>query len=703
MQPDRESSSRLGWLVGLPALVALLPFLPMLWRSEIPVLRDHADYFVPLRWFTARSLRAGVIPHWNPLNGLGEPWLANPQTGILYPPSLLFLAGPFEMAYVLWIVLHLALMGGGVAVLCARFVSLPAALVVGVASMFVGPVLSMIDVSNNLATLAWIPWVAVASLREGTDGGRGLAVGSLLALAFLAGEPSFAAIAVVLFVFITISVRSMRGAAIRVAVAGVTAVCIAAPQLLPFVALLRGSDRAKGLDSAEAFANSLSVHDLAALLTPQVESGQQFVVSLLVGPALAILIALGAVTAIRRRARTQCVLLGVAFVLLILAFAGSLGAGTALLSGAGLSVVRHPSRFVVPALVLLMPLAAVGLDIVLPRLRRAGWASVVVLLAAATAALVEAPAAAAMYLALQAAVVALFIVARGRRPPLLFAGAVLACTLLAQGTFAFRSAPFRSLIAAPPGMVPGTRVAVQSEPQTRRDGAPRAPLTGYSNLLVGVAKADSPAPVVASGVLRFFEQGVEAGSRVVLSSASVSRLYGSRASGLEPAAEAGWWIVDPVPLVSGWTGAVTSPDDAAALEAFLDGGSAVIHSTIPLRQPDRIERAPMRAAIEPLGNGWRIRSESERGLVLVISETAAKGWNVRVDDTSTSWFTVNGLFRAVLVPAGRHTITWQYVTPGWREGWSLLLAFVLIAVTEAARRWRQARRARIHDSMRPAT
>src|SRR5438132_6756306 len=103
------------------AIVALLPFVPLLLRKEVPTFRDHSDYFQPLRWFTADQLRHGRLPLWNPYSASGEPWLANPQTGVFYPPSWLFVALPFSTAYVLYLALHLLLLGWGGYLLFSRF------------------------------------------------------------------------------------------------------------------------------------------------------------------------------------------------------------------------------------------------------------------------------------------------------------------------------------------------------------------------------------------------------------------------------------------------------------------------------------------------------------------------------------------------------------------------------------------------------
>src|SRR5687767_3343442 len=61
------------------ALLATALFAPSLLRQEVFTVRDHFDYFQPLRFFTAEELRAGRLPFWNPYSASGEAWLANPQ------------------------------------------------------------------------------------------------------------------------------------------------------------------------------------------------------------------------------------------------------------------------------------------------------------------------------------------------------------------------------------------------------------------------------------------------------------------------------------------------------------------------------------------------------------------------------------------------------------------------------------------------
>src|ERR1041385_4895772 len=166
------------------SIAALLALSKPLFTNQVPTFRDHSDYFQPLRWFTADELRHGRLPLWNPCSASGERWLANPQTGVFYPPAWLFLALPFAPAYNLFLALHLMLAGWGGFLLFGSYASSGPALAAALALMFCGPTMSLVDVNNNLATFAWLPlvlWCALAGVRAQVSA---LAI----AMSFLAGE-----------------------------------------------------------------------------------------------------------------------------------------------------------------------------------------------------------------------------------------------------------------------------------------------------------------------------------------------------------------------------------------------------------------------------------------------------------------------------------------------------------------------------------
>jgi hypothetical protein len=337
-------------LVFLGAVALPLFLLPLI-HGEVFTLRDHFDYFQPLRWFTATELQAGRLPLWNPYNASGEPWLANPQTGVFYPPAWLFVVLPFATAYVLFLWLHVVLLGIGAYLLFSRDASPGAALIGAVALMFCGPVLSLLDVSNNLATLAWIP-LAMVFAREGAWRRGGVA----LAMAFLGGEPFFAACAAVLYAFL-IPKRAIHS--------GLIALGISAIQLFPFLEMLRHSDRAAGLDASLVLMHSMSWSDWMRFVLPmQRGATQQFLPQVYTSVVICALAILG----IRRKTWPWVALLIVSAII---------ACGPAFLAKMPLTLFRYPARLVALTAFAVIALAVHGWERVRPGKR---WVDLVIVL-----------------------------------------------------------------------------------------------------------------------------------------------------------------------------------------------------------------------------------------------------------------------------------------------------------------------------------
>ena len=339
---------------------ALLLFARPMLRGEVFSFRDHADYFQPLRWFTAQELLHGRLPLWNPYNASGEPWLANPQTGVFYPPAWLFLLLPFPAAYVLFLALHVALLGAGGFLLFSRFTSSGAALAAALALMFCGPTLSLLDVGNNLTAFAWIPlmlWCAHAGVS------RDLCAVAI-ALSFLAGEPFFAATGALLFALIR------RREILRIAV---SAAALCAVQLLPFLALVRHSDRAGGgVLAADILRDSVAFRDWLFLAIPpsigsapvDLRLSQQFIPIIYLGMVTSVLAVLGLVLCwpnlVVRWTAALIVLCA------IVATGVHLDAVGAVLAHLPLTIFRYPARLVPLIALGLCLLAGIGCDRLVP-------------------------------------------------------------------------------------------------------------------------------------------------------------------------------------------------------------------------------------------------------------------------------------------------------------------------------------------------
>ena len=351
---------------ALIALIATVIFLPPLVEREVLTVRDHLDYFQPLRWFTAQELKSGHLPLWNPYSASGEPWLANPQTGVFYPPSWIFLVLPFATAYMFFLLAHLVILGWSAYLLFARTASQGAAMVGASAVMFCGPTLSLLDVNNNLATLAWLPLVIWCAAERAWRRGA-----LTLALSFLAGEPFFAAVGAVIFAIV--AARSVR----TTLLAGLGAIGLAAVQLFPFLEALRDSDRVAGMQPELILRDSMPLRDwLRIVIPPAFENGaydpslgQHFIPvvytgMLVVALALAGLLS-GVVQAFSRlpaKAGWKPAPHAILGWLALLAFAVIVATGPAWLAQLPLTFFRYPARLVPLGALAIAGLAVAGWD-----------------------------------------------------------------------------------------------------------------------------------------------------------------------------------------------------------------------------------------------------------------------------------------------------------------------------------------------------
>ena len=326
------------------SFIALLLFAKPLLKNEVLTLRDHSDYFQPLRLFTNQELRRGHLPLWNPYNASGEPWLANPQTGVFYPPAWIFIVVPFAPAYALFLAAHVALLGCGAFLLFRRIADPPAAFAGALALMLCGPALSLLDVSNTLTTFAWIPlvlWCAVSMASP-----RLSAV--VIAMSFLGGEPFFAAVGALLFAMLR------RRNLLDIAA---TSFALTSIQLLPFLAQLRGSDRAGSVTAKEILRDSMPLSDWVHVFFGGA-SRQHFIPVVYCGVSVTVLAILAIATAWRRRA------VWLASALLLGSAIGAAGAYVApvayVLTHLPIDVLRYPARMLPLGAIAIAALAAIG-------------------------------------------------------------------------------------------------------------------------------------------------------------------------------------------------------------------------------------------------------------------------------------------------------------------------------------------------------
>ncbi|MEW6304879.1 MAG: YfhO family protein [Verrucomicrobiota bacterium] len=228
--------------------------------------RDYGHFAYPLAHYHREAFWNGEIPLWNPLSNCGLPFVAQWNTMVFYPLSLIYLLLPMPWAPGYFSLAHLLLAGVAMYFLALRWTGNRfAAAVAGTAYALNGLTLHSVMWTNNIAALAWMPLVVLFIERAWREGGRRLVIAALLGtVQMLAGAPEIilftwlvcaAVLAGQLFVDLagklpkrpTLNEAKLVGEwVLRFVVVAVLVAGLAAIQLMPFLDLLQHSQRSEG-------------------------------------------------------------------------------------------------------------------------------------------------------------------------------------------------------------------------------------------------------------------------------------------------------------------------------------------------------------------------------------------------------------------------------------------------------------------------
>jgi membrane protein YfhO len=591
------------------ALIVVIVFIAPVLRKEVFSFRDHTDYFQPLRYFTQIHIRSFVLPHWNSYSASGEPWVANPQTGVFYPPTWLFIILPFETAYMLYLALHLLILGWGAYLLFSRTASEGAALVGAIALTFAGPTLSILDVANTLATFSWVPLVIWCALTRAPV----KIAAPVVAMAFLGGEPFAAAIAALAY---AVLVRSWR----HIVLTGIAAFGLSAIQLLPFLEMVRGSDRAAGWTREQIFAESMAPVDwLRVAIPPNLTAAgyddklsQHFIPMVYVG----VLVVSMAIVGLIARRRQSIGWLVVLILTIIVAAGNRLPLGD-FFANWPVTPFRYPSRVIPFGAMAIVALCVIGWDHLRPRHR---WVDLVFI-----------------------ALILVDVIPRAR--PLLI------------------TEPFRTdRVPYPPAIGRAAKI-IRMNANPVQDRA--AWIAGYLNLYQRRFDASTAAPVAKASYMRLHDAALTRGRRDLINRLGVGYVLSEQpVEPLVPIARRGVVTVyantlaPPMGMI--WTRAQRfSSPEKAALSALPDWSLAVFGDLDP-----RFENAPQSitsvAFLSLDTHHARVVAEAPADGILLVTQQDAPGWRVFVDGKERRKLLAFGVFRAVEVSRGRHEVIWRY-------------------------------------------
>jgi hypothetical protein len=256
----------------------------LIFSDKIPFFRDLASYFYPIRFRVATAFGVGQLPLWDTHMAGGFPLLAEFQSAVFYPPTVLFYFLPFFSALRTSYVLHFAIAACGSYVLLRswkypRYICI----IGGMLFSFGGTTVSLTNLLNHFQSAVWLPWMIYCWERAVQRKRWSSIVGfSIIALCqLLAGSPEIFLLSLALVVADAIRIsgyRCFRDLWSVVAVLGISGLIIlglAMVQILPTMELLLQSRRDQGIPITEALAWSLRPSGLMGVFFPILEADSE--------------------------------------------------------------------------------------------------------------------------------------------------------------------------------------------------------------------------------------------------------------------------------------------------------------------------------------------------------------------------------------------------------------------------------------------
>ncbi len=240
-----------GRLAGLIVLFVFALYPGVILGTHSFFVRDFGLFTYPVAYYAHESFWHWQVPLWNPLNNCGVPFLAQWNTSVCYPLSLLYMIFPLPWSLSFFCLAHLVLAGVGMYWLAYRWTqNRLAASIAGLIFALNGLMLNNLLWTSNLAALSWQPLVTLwAEQAWRSGGGRRLVIAALAgAMQMLAGAPE-----IIVFTWTILGAlwlgqawqrkipfwpTSRRFALVVGLIAGLSAI-----QLLPFFDLLKHSER----------------------------------------------------------------------------------------------------------------------------------------------------------------------------------------------------------------------------------------------------------------------------------------------------------------------------------------------------------------------------------------------------------------------------------------------------------------------------
>lgn len=245
-------------------LICVLFFSRNIFTGHSFFLRDITYLFHPWKALTAEMLQKGEMPLWNSYVFCGMPLLANWQSAVFYPFSLLFYFFDFAAGLKVFHLIQLFL-AGTFAYLFAKKQGFNPASCAVIMLVFAlnGYMVTRLEFLSHFSVDIWI-FLILLSINNP------LLLAGVLSVSFLGGHQMFFMQIPIMFLYIVFSDRAVLPGAKSALTGCAVFAAVVSAQLIPTAELAQMSGRAKaGIDFAIATVHSISFTDIFRLASPE--------------------------------------------------------------------------------------------------------------------------------------------------------------------------------------------------------------------------------------------------------------------------------------------------------------------------------------------------------------------------------------------------------------------------------------------------
>jgi len=270
-------------IVGLLLSITALYFFPVVFTNQTFASRDIYAFFYPRQFFASECIKSGILPLWNPHLASGVPFLANLQSSIFYPLSLVYYVLPFQIGFKYFVVLHYFLAGLWMFLLMRYWgYDTYSCFTSAIVFMFGGYMVSILDNVSFLTSAVWLPLAALLYDRFLKEKKLHylMLTGVVIGLQILGGDASCYVLSTFIFMFAYhlyylisathLSLREKGRSLFSLPFSWLIGMCLAAVVLVPFAEFVFYSTRMEGFSYEEMTKWSYHPLELIQLIVPYV-------------------------------------------------------------------------------------------------------------------------------------------------------------------------------------------------------------------------------------------------------------------------------------------------------------------------------------------------------------------------------------------------------------------------------------------------